>query len=867
MRGNPISGKKLNVAAGVACVFLVGYIGFLITANYRSQLKLQEASLEQLQQDAERRAITISYFYSERKNDLRQLANTLVLGMRFESQRSDRSNEAGMHERLQGASKSFAQLMDNTRLDGDPIYSRIVLLDEAGRVLVDTQQPRSGPDESSRWERFLTPQSRAAAIVLDDETSDSGAIVSGPYRFNGRYAGQLLAWVSLETVYEHLVKLTNGSSRVLYLDDAGSHFRIPRSIEFQSHFADLSRVAVQSPGKVSEVEIPNRDGGMTRVLMNRIHIEGTPLFLVSISPAEEVFGRMPNWQLSLAMVALSALIVGGIAFAWRTNARNIVLRATLETTARSKKSVEEKNRQLIKEIAERKRAEAALLESEKRYRKFFEEDISGAFITTPDGRILACNPAFAEIFGFSSVQDALQNCVDQVYPDPLERQQFLQRLESQRKLINYEREYRRIDGKVIQTTENVIGTFDASGELVEVKGFIVDNTERRKLEAQLRQSQKMEAIGTLAGGIAHDFNNILTAIIGNAEMAVYKSPEDVPIRHNLEQVLKAGNRARDLVKQILAFSRQTEQERRPLQVSLVVKEALKLLRASLPTTIEIRQSIDDRPAIVFADPTQIHQVLMNLCTNAAYAMRGTDGVLDVRLQRLDSSASSLTRDLGFQSGPCLHLSVSDTGCGMNDSTLERIFDPFFTTKGPGEGTGMGLAMVHGIVKSHGGAISVESEVDKGSSFHVFFPVLQHIVGENTQEWAFIPHGENVGRILLVDDEEPLLSAGQQMLEYLGYEVVSKQSSLEALDAFKLAPDHFSLVITDQTMPKMTGAELARNLLQIKPEVPIILCTGFSEMIDQETAKAMGVSEFVMKPYVVSELAGIVRKLLDGKSSQ
>jgi CheY-like chemotaxis protein len=373
----------------------------------------------------------------------------------------------------------------------------------------------------------------------------------------------------------------------------------------------------------------------------------------------------------------------------------------------------------------------------------------------------------------------------------------------------------------------------------------------------------MEAIGTLAGGIAHDFNNILTSVIGYTEMTLRNLPEDSLVRKNLDQILKAGFRATDLVHQILAFSRPKEQERKPVHVAGIIKEALKLLRASLPTTIEIRQNIADPPesGIVMGDPTQIHQILMNLCTNAADAMRARGGILDVSLVEveMDSPAAALFPDMKCE--PYLSLTVSDTGHGMDNAVVERIFDPFFTTKEPGKGTGLGLAVAHTIVKEHGGGITVRSAPGEGTSFHVFLPSIKHRASREAEVIKELHTGNE--HILFVDDEEDVVELACQMLESLGYRITAKAGSLEALAALRAEPYQFDVVISDQTMPHMTGAELAKEILKIRPDAPIILCTGFSETITPEMAKAIGIREFIMKPFAMRDLTDAIRRSLDG----
>jgi PAS domain S-box-containing protein len=381
--------------------------------------------------------------------------------------------------------------------------------------------------------------------------------------------------------------------------------------------------------------------------------------------------------------------------------------------------------------------------------------------------------------------------------------------------------------------------------------------DRAKLEAQLRQAHKMEAIGTLAGGIAHDFNNILGIIMGYAELALLKISGDDPLTENLQQVIRASHRAKDLVKQILTFSRQSEYTPQPLQPALIIKEVLKMLRASLPSAIEIRSNLTSN-SLVEADPTQIHQVIMNLCTNAGHAMRENGGILEVSLRDVEFRDSSHHPDL-FP-GSYVQLSISDTGHGMTPEVRERIFEPFFTTKGIGEGTGLGLSVVHGIIKSYQGAITVYSEPGQGTTFNIYLPRLEDRISPETQAVIFFPGGKE--RILFVDDEEALAELGRQALEHLGYAVVSRCSSVEALKAFAAQPEHFDLVITDQTMPQMTGTKLAQELLRLRPDLPIILCTGFSESISAERAKEIGIKDYIMKPLVISELAKTIRRVLD-----
>jgi nitrogen-specific signal transduction histidine kinase/CheY-like chemotaxis protein len=383
--------------------------------------------------------------------------------------------------------------------------------------------------------------------------------------------------------------------------------------------------------------------------------------------------------------------------------------------------------------------------------------------------------------------------------------------------------------------------------------------ESLRIQAQLQQAQKMEAIGTLAGGIAHDFNNILSAVIGYTEIVLSDIAKGTSQHRNLQEVLKAGNRARDLVNQILMFSRQTEKELKPVQINQIVIETLKLLRASLPTTIRIEPELRSN-STVLADPTQIHQVMMNLCTNAAHAMREKGGHLKIELADTDLDGAFVEQHPYLSAGTYIKLRVSDTGHGMEPKIADRIFDPFFTTKERGEGTGMGLAVVLGIVKSHGGSITVASTPEEGSSFDVFLPVIQRDADTEARAKIIMPTGTE--KVLFVDDEKALVDLGFQILKRLGYEVTTRTSSVEALELFLAQPDKFDLVITDTTMPNMTGDVLAAKLMEIRADIPVILCTGYSERISKEKAHQIGIKEFVLKPIIMSDMALTVRKVLD-----
>ena len=504
----------------------------------------------------------------------------------------------------------------------------------------------------------------------------------------------------------------------------------------------------------------------------------------------------------------------------------------------------------------------------------------------PKGRITFFNKFAQKFFGYTEDEILGKNVVGTIVPETDTSGRDLKAMiedigRNPERYTTNENENMRRNGERVWVAWTNKGIINKDGHITEILCIGNDITERKqaeeerkKVQAQLQQAQKMEAIGTLAGGIAHDFNNILSLIIGYTELTLNDLPEGSPSRDNMNTLFQAGERARDLVKQIFAFSRQTEQEQKPVQIHLIVKDALKLLRSSLPATIEIRQNITST-GMVLADPTQIHQVIMNLCTNAYHAMREKGGVLEVSLHNVEcgmrnadlkkeekeSKIQIPKSEIDLDPGPYIRLTVSDTGHGMEKNVLDRIFEPYYTTKDKIGGTGMGLAVVHGIVKSYSGAITVYSEPGKGTTFNVFLPRIEEVeVVAETEEMGPIPTGNE--RILFVDDEPAIVDIGKGMLEHLGYKVEVRTSPIEALEAFKAKPDKFDIVITDMTMPQMTGDELAKGLMAIRPDIPIILCTGFSERINEEKAKAMEIRRLVMKPIIQRELAEAVRKALD-----
>jgi len=508
-----------------------------------------------------------------------------------------------------------------------------------------------------------------------------------------------------------------------------------------------------------------------------------------------------------------------------------------------------------------KTMQAELLASEAKYRRFFEEDLTGNFISSRQGTLLDCNPAFAQMLGYDSPDEIIGQPMTTFYRTPERRHFLLQRIMEKRKLEGYEGVLRHRNGQKIYIICNLIGEFDDQGQLQFIRGYMFDDTKRVLLEKEIRQTQKLEAIGTMAGGIAHDFNNILAGIIGFTEIVLRDlNPEEhAKSCSNLENILRAGERARNLIEKMLTFSRQNETECQPVSLASTLDDVLQLIRVSLPPSITIIPEISEHP-VVQADPIQMHQVLMNLCTNAGQAMKEKGGTLTVSLEKRHLDTDFTTRHPELTAGEYAQITIKDTGQGIEEHILERIFDPFFTTKQKGEGTGLGLSMVHGIVKAMYGLITVDSQLGFGTSITLYLPSIHGEEIMQTIERQAIPTGHE--HIVYVDDERFLVDIGTEILRGLGYQVTGFADSQEALAYLLAHESSVDLVISDMTMPKLTGIELAQQLQKTGSPPPIIICTGHNEGMSKDDFFQHGVQELLLKPVTANKLAQVVRELLD-----
>lgn len=629
--------------------------------------------------------------------------------------------------------------------------------------------------------------------------------------------------------------------------DAGVVNRLV-GVKFKDTFSVEKTNIIFNPIKIHFAVAQGKNQDLISSLDKHIQFLKSTKDSVYYSSLEGVFGgtspskAFPSWATYALMVGLVFVVV--LFFG------NLILRFRVRA----------KTRELTRELNQRKQVEKALRSSHERFLTVLNSIDATIYVACMETHeILFMNQYMIQSFGrdytgeicwqvFRGESSPCPNCTNDQLLDP----------DGNPTGLCVWQDKNPITGKWYNNYDRAIEWTD--GRMVKLQ-IATDITYLKQMEERLGQVHKMESIGTLAGGVAHDFNNILSGILGYAQLAEMQSDEPGKVKNYIGQIVKAAQRAAGLVQQILTFSRQSEFKKQPLGVFILLKEALKLLRSTLPATIEIQENVFSR-ARIMADPTQIHQVIMNLCTNASHAMGDMPGVLRVELNRIEISDSTPEPGLHLPLGNYLKLEISDTGHGMDEKTQARIFDPYFTTKGVGKGSGLGLAVVYGIVKSHNGFIKTSSKVGQGSSFQLFFPVVEQEDSPDLPAKQIKPVSQGSENIMLVDDEEDILKTLQAILERQGYKITAFTESLAAFQAFSEDPDFFNLIITDMTMPHMTGEQFATQVLKIRKNMPIILCTGFHERFTEDLALTLGIRKYLQKPVSTRELSGVIHGILD-----
>jgi len=539
-------------------------------------------------------------------------------------------------------------------------------------------------------------------------------------------------------------------------------------------------------------------------------------------------------------------------------------RETLITKRTSE--LKKKNEELIHEMKERQNAEEELRSSERKYRELINSSPDLRYRTDSSGKIVFVSPSVKKISGYS-VEDLTGQRMDGFYVNPEERENVLALLQKNGFVTDYESQLKRKDGSVWWASTNAQIFKNSDGEVIGVEGVTRDVTARRQaeeeksiLEAQLHQAQKLESIGTLAGGVAHEFNNMLAIILGNNQLLMEELSHESLVRESTEEIRIEGIRARDVVKQLLTFSRQDDVVTKVLDFKSVVEESIKLIRSTTPVNVKIEQHVSVGPCLVLGNDTQINQLLINLCNNGVDALPEQGGVITITLLNETISQQHVTHPAKMEAGEYVKLMVSDNGVGMKSEILDRIFEPYYTTKNIGEGTGIGLAIVHGIVERHGGTIMADSKPGHGTTYTIFLPVYDGPLVKVTGRQNELPVGEE--SILYVDDEESIVRIGKRLLEKLGYTVEASTNPEEALKLVRNDPNRFDLLITDMAMPSMTGDQLIVETLKIRADLPTIICTGYSATVSKKDAANIGARSYIMKPIKKSELATTVRTVLD-----
>lgn len=582
--------------------------------------------------------------------------------------------------------------------------------------------------------------------------------------------------------------------------------------------------------------------------------------LCFIYGAIEVSPQMPatttNAVSWVAAAAVFSLLTGSLIFS--SGRLQEYLIKSLASLRFKTEELKEANKDLTREIKQREITEAKLKQSEEQFRTLFETAPDAIYLTDLEGTLLDGNRTAEALIGSPREAFIGKNFIDTGLLPKTEISKAVKLMKKSRKGENTGPDELALissTGKAI-TVEILTRPFQLEDRTV-ILGIARDVSERKQLENRLNQAQKMESIGTLAGGIAHDFNNILYPIIGFAEMSIEDLPENHSIKENLEDILQGAKRARDLVKQILAFSSQEILEYKPIRIQPVIEETLKLIKSILPANIDIEHNLNEDSDYILGDTTEVHEIIMNLCINAYHAMEETGGTLKVSLNKAKHDLN-----INLPSGEYCCLSVSDTGKGISPEVISKIFEPYFTTKEQGKGSGLGLSVIHGIIKNYKGAITAESKPGEGTIFYVYIPLTSQTIKTDD-----MPTLNKIGirgdeTILFVDDEEAIVKLGIRILEKLGYKVTGKTSCIEALALFGSDPERFDLVITDMAMPSMVGTDFAKKLIEIRSNIPIIICTGFSEKLDHETAKKLGIKGYLHKPILINDLSSKVRKVID-----
>jgi PAS domain S-box-containing protein len=720
------SPKLIKTALFVVAAGILLFTGFLLLTNYRSQVRLRNTAVDRFKYRTEQRAVSLAFFFNERFDDLQNLTESRAVEVYFENQALGMSMVYGLRASLFAVHQKLQTLVEKRTHSGRPVYKFIMVVDAEGKAIASSDEmPHEAVGQTISGNTFKA-KSHLHSLTLDQQAF----IVSSPIYFKNRVVGWVVGRLDDHCLREFLVDINDGQASVSAAILASGRLYLDRPEDIR--ISDMQRDLLDGMpvGVIEHLELTPGQGGAKEHLALKVPLVDFPLALIGLISAEDVYGRTAPWHIPVALAAISAVLFCGLVFFWRQNTAKQVLQARLTEADKKKKEIEQKNQDLEFQIEKRRETENRLRESELRFRNLVESINDWFWEVDPDGVYTYVGPQIKTLLGYDPEEVLGKRAFDFMPLDERKRvmETFKTIAQDHKPIELLENTLVHKQGHQVVVQTSGLPIFDTHEKFLGYRGTDRDITEKLKLEERLRQVQKLESIGTLAGGIAHDFNNLLSVMIGNAELALDDVPEWNPSYRSIEEIISAGMRAVRIIKQLLNFSRKSQQELGPIEIIPVIRNTIELLRAMIPSSIEIRPDLPATCETVVADPIQINQVIMNLCINASQAMDNSKGVIEIRAEKVTQGEQTENERLQLPKGDYIKITISDTGPGIDPQIIDRIFDPYFTTKEVGKGSGMGLAVVHGIVKNHGGAIAVASEVGTGSTFTVFFP----LPGANTE---------------------------------------------------------------------------------------------------------------------------------------